>query len=602
MRQIFTLIISLLIANATVYGQSAEMKKHFASIEAAEREQNLAKACSEYKAAINYCRQNNEEQHHLTNLLLGYCIILSYAGDYSKAIATLNEAAERNHRQPTPDKEIEAKIYMQFGVINFFQKRFDDALFYYRKSEAIAVSTKNKMGISIAKNNIANVYQKKGEYRQAIDSYRKCIKLQEELQDTATLANTYFNLGSCYEELSIQDRAKAYYKLAYSLAHTINDIEILSLSLIHLANIDAKQGEYSKAHNMLDEAEFSAKKAGLRQVLAEVYSKRMQIYEQKGDYRAALEVFKDRQLLLDSILDEKLKLRTKELQIEHQTKEKEQQIALQNVKIKNRNRLLIIVMTVLIAGIVMIIVLLYLDKKLTRQRERLEQLNATKDKLFSIISHDLKSPAVAQQLATDVLVNKVKRANYTDILTLCKLLQDNTQQQVATIETLMNWTRMQTNKIKYTPLNIDIVPIIEEKTKLYSVAAQNKSLIINTRLPDSCIVYADPQMIGIVVQNIINNAIKFTPEGKTIDINCIDGDNDANISIVDSGAGMTPEQLAAIDNPQEQVEVRFGTNGERGTGLGLALCRDLLEKNRSRLIVESRQQVGTTVGFTLRKN
>ena len=203
MRQIFTLVISLLIANTTVYGQSAEMKKHFASIEAAEREQNLAKACSEYKAAINYCRQNNEEQHHLTNLLLGYCIILSYTGDYSKAIATLNEAAERNHRQPTPDKEIEAKIYMQFGVINFFQKRFDDALFYYRKSEAIAVSTKNKMGISIAKNNIANVYQKKGEYRQAIDSYRKCIKLQEELQDTATLANTYFNLGSCYEELSI---------------------------------------------------------------------------------------------------------------------------------------------------------------------------------------------------------------------------------------------------------------------------------------------------------------------------------------------------------------------------------------------------------------
>ena len=70
---------------------------------------------------------------------------------------------------------------------------------------------------------------------------------------------------------------------------------------------------------------------------------------------------------------------------------------------------------------------LYLDKKLTRQTERLQQLNATKDKLFSIISHDLKSPAVAQQLATDVLVNKVKRANYKDILTLCKLLQDNTQ-------------------------------------------------------------------------------------------------------------------------------------------------------------------------------
>lgn len=197
MRQIFTLIISLLIANTTLYGQSAEIEKTFCFHRSRRaRTEPRQSVQSEYKAAINYCRQNNEEQHHLTNLLLGYCIILSYAGDYSKAIATLNEAAERNHRQPTPDKEIEAKIYMQFGVINFFQKRFDDALFYYRKSEAIAVSTKNKMGISIAKNNIANVYQKKGEYRQAIDSYRKCIKIQEELQDTATLANTLTSISA----------------------------------------------------------------------------------------------------------------------------------------------------------------------------------------------------------------------------------------------------------------------------------------------------------------------------------------------------------------------------------------------------------------------
>lgn len=187
------------------------------------------------------------------------------------------------------------------------------------------------------------------------------------------------------------------------------------------------------------------------------------------------------------------------------------------------------------------------------------------------------------------------------ISSLCRILEENAKEQVSTIENLMNWARVQTNRIHYTPQYFDIVSVISDEIKRYALAAQNKSIHIHTHLPESCVVFADKQMIIIVLQNLLNNAVKFTRETGTIAVSGECSQQEATITVQDDGVGMSRQQIDALYTDRQQVEVRFGTKGEKGTGLGLALCKDLLERNNSRLLIDSQEQKGITIRFSLNK-
>ncbi len=160
---------------------------------------------------------------------------------------------------------------------------------------------------------------------------------------------------------------------------------------------------------------------------------------------------------------------------------------------------------------------------------------------------------------------------------------------------------MQTDKIKYNPQAIDIVPIINNELKLYKVPALQKSIEWEKEIPKSCIVYADKQMLSIVFRNLINNAVKFTHERGTIKVVCKCNTDKVSVEIIDNGIGMSEEQIAALYTKEQKIQINFGTKGEKGTGLGLILCKDLLEQNQSRLRISSIVGKGTTMQFSLNK-
>lgn len=579
----------------------SQLERYLKEAQQAEQQTDAPKACAAYKKAINICRTLPQEKEKLPTLLFQYGSVLSYAGEYNKATATLKEALSINEKNTPTDSLLSARIYMQFGVLHFFQEHWDEALYFYKKAEASALSLGNQQGVSIAANNIANIYQKKKAYKNAIISYEKCLKIQEQLKDTATICNTLFNIGTCYEELGQTKKALSYFTDSYTFASAINDAEIIPLSLIHQASILQKNKEYKKAKKLLNDAEAKAKNVGYKQVLAEIYKAQTTFYEQENDYKNALKAYKNYQALEKTILNEKLEVETKALEMQLKTKDKEQEIIRQKDKIANQKLLLWMLGIFSAIGLVFTIAIYWLWRIRQKQNRELTQLNKTKTKLFHIISHDLMTPAVAQKEAIGLLKKQVETSNDETVKTYCAILHENTENQFQIIESLINWAKVQTKTIKSNPYTIDIIPILQKEIKLYEISAQQKSINLSASLVDSCFVFIDKDMLSIVVRNLINNAVKFTKTNGSVHISCQTTDDKVTISVEDDGVGMSEKQIQSFYDTSKQMDVKFGTKGEKGTGLGLVLCYELLTYNNSELLIESKKNRGTRIKFSLKK-
>lgn len=586
---------------SSAFSQENRLNRYLEEIKEAEEQTDVAKACIAYKNAIAFCRETPQVEQELPFLLFRYGSILSYSGEYNKAIEVLKEALKINESSQTKDNLLTARIYMQFGILHFFQKHWEEALYFYRKAERKALLLKNKQGISIASNNIANVYQKKGDYKQAISTYKKSLEIQEQIQDTATICNTLFNIGTCYEELGQSQKALSYFSKSYRFATAINDAEIVPLSLTHQAILLTKNNEYLKAQKLLENAEIKAKKTGYKQVLAEIYKIKTTFYEHKDDYKNALKEYKKYQSLSSVMLNEKLEVETKSLELKLKSKEKEQKIIRQKDKIANQKLFLWLLGVSSFLGLFFTVTIYWLWKNRKKQNQKLVQLNNTKDKLFHIISHDLMAPAIGQKKAITQLKAQVTTLNNKTIKNYCDMLYENTENQFNIVESLINWAKIQTKTIKSNPYALDIIPVIQKEIALYKVSAKQKDIIISSYLPETCISFIDKDMFAIIIRNLINNAVKFTEVGGKVIVSCVEQNDKIIIYVKDNGVGMTEQQIKSFYDSSEKTKINFGTKGEKGTGLGLILCQELLEYSNSKLVIESKENEGTKVQFSIKK-
>lgn len=228
---------------------------------------NSHEAAKAYEKAIKICRSIKDEKC-LPRLLYMYAFMQTYNGNYKEAIPALTEAYEKGIIQD--DKEIIARSLMQLGVVSFFEKNWDLSLNYYIKSLDIAKSIKNIKGISLAYNNMANVYQKKEDYPKAVKFYQKALKIQEISKDSSSICNCMMNLGSCYGKLKDSRNALKYLRQSLSIAKSIGDLEIKALCYMNLGVSYHQKGFFDHSVKMLDFAKEVAKEAGYTQVLSEI--------------------------------------------------------------------------------------------------------------------------------------------------------------------------------------------------------------------------------------------------------------------------------------------------------------------------------------------
>ncbi|MBN1116966.1 MAG: PAS domain-containing sensor histidine kinase [Bacteroidales bacterium] len=238
--------------------------------------------------------------------------------------------------------------------------------------------------------------------------------------------------------------------------------------------------------------------------------------------------------------------------------------------------------------------------ELKKSNKQLEELNATKNKFFSIIAHDLKNPFQAIFGFSELLMRNFEDFEGNQRMELLTMIKSSSESAYNLLENLLQWARTQTDRIKYNPSLLNIHEVIEQNVLLGQPNAEKKNISIHTVLDCSGIVWADSNMINLVIRNLISNAIKFTPNNGEITVYCnnINNNKKCRVSIADSGIGISKENTKKLFRIDEYFSTT-GTAGESGTGLGLIICKEFVEKNKGVLEIESELNKGTTFSFTL---
>lgn len=238
------------------------------------------------------------------------------------------------------------------------------------------------------------------------------------------------------------------------------------------------------------------------------------------------------------------------------------------------------------------------ETALLESKASLVELNATKDKFFSIIAHDLKSPFNSILGLSSLLEDQVKEKNYEGLEEYASLIQTSSQLAYDLLKNLLEWSRSQTGKMEFSPEYIELVSIIGETIKLLGNNISQKSIDIKTELPRNVVVFADKAMIGAVLRNLISNAIKFTRDYGQILISAVQKPEETMIVVTDNGVGMNAREIDKLFRIDENHST-LGTHNEKGTGLGLVLCKEFIEKHGGKIGVESEFGLGSKFYFTI---
>ncbi|MGD2033936.1 MAG: HAMP domain-containing sensor histidine kinase [Bacteroidales bacterium] len=235
---------------------------------------------------------------------------------------------------------------------------------------------------------------------------------------------------------------------------------------------------------------------------------------------------------------------------------------------------------------------------INKLNKELEESNQTKDKYFSIIAHDLKNPFNVILGFTDLLVRKYDTMDNDKRLRIIKQLNDTSKIIYGLLDNLLTWARSQSGKIELFPKNLGLNTMIVRSIASYSGNAKQKKISISNDVPDDITVYADEFTLTVAINNAISNAIKFTPECGFVTLSAKKTDKDIELSISDSGTGMSQEIIKNLLQ-SKQIASSPGTKEEKGTGLGLMLIKDFISRNGGRLFIDSKPGKGTEIRFLL---
>ncbi len=242
--------------------------------------------------------------------------------------------------------------------------------------------------------------------------------------------------------------------------------------------------------------------------------------------------------------------------------------------------------------------LAHAKQQIRQQAEEIKRINLTKDRMYAVIAHDIKSPFSNIAMLISALAEGYISPGTPEYEEILQDINKSTTETYSLLENLLQWTRTQTRELEVSPETIELHQLVKKVCSFHEVQSQQKNISLNQDVPEDFKVHADPVMLQSILQNLIGNALKFThPEGR-IDIAAIQVNNQVEICIKDTGVGMAEETIDNLFSDKGQVTTR-GTGDEKGSGLGLLLVKEFINKINGNIEVESKLNEGSTFTLTL---
>lgn len=536
-------------------------------------------------------------------------------GDYVEAIRKYQEALAVHEKNGYTQGM--ANNLNNIGIVFKEQQDHEQALMYYQQSLALKRQLGDTMGSARTLSNIANIYMDDHKPELALENHFASLRLREKMNDRSGLTASLHNIGLVYHDLGMLDSAESYHNQALAVAKDLNSKEDESAAIDGLADVYLEQGRNKQALDYAISAHRLAKETGFKFLEKNTLFGLYRSYAANGQYEQAYKYQQAYHQLKDSLFNAD---RVKEItQIESSYQFKKEKDSIQFARDREailfqteietqelaRSRLLIGMM---LSGLLVIVVLVFyrnkvqtnkrlktLNAEVSDQNERLENLNQTKTKLFSIVSHDLRGPMSVFQGAPLVMKKLLDKGKTDQVRSWLTDIEQYAGQLTTLLDNLLSWAINEKGEFPYHPESIYLRKSVQEVVDYLEGQAAHKEVTIAVGVLDHLSIWADKNSLSTILRNLIGNAIKFTPAQGKVAITAEEQNDMLMLKVADSGVGMTEDQVNKLFKESKRSSV--GTDGEKGVGLGLQLVQDFVRMNRAKLEVVSEPGKGST--FTI---
>jgi len=600
----------------------------------AESEINYRKALG----LVDSLRAGNDEISRLkASLLLDISRIhMVYSAQYNVAHELIVSAMSLSEAIQDSTNMMKAYRYLAFNHRHL--EKYDDALLYSDKTIDIARALKDTSVLSDALNEKANILVLDNkDYLAADRLYKEALKYAEMAADTYTIAFINHDIGNLYYEQGKHALALEYFLYSFMLHIGQNRFRELCITSSSIAMCYMELGDYRQAGDYLESGLKYAREYNLKAEKLELYGAFSMLTARMGNYKDAWDYQVKYNNLYDSLFNGEKEKLIAEITTKYETEKKDkenqmlrQQNTINSLKIaqdKSRFRSVVIIGAVVVIFGGLFLYILYrsnrnrkqanltLEEKnrkislqkdtlaealdfLSRRERELEGANATKDRFFSIIAHDLKNPLSSLIGLVNLLHDDFDRLEAAKQKAFIRNIRESSNSLYALLENLLQWARSQTRQIDRKPEAVRLQELTESSFGLYRNAAAYKNITLINNVSGDMEAFADRGMVDVVVRNLLSNAIKFTGRDGTIRVAAGRQNGKVQVEVADNGVGMSAEDLGKLFRIDQKMH-RRGTANEQGTGLGLIICREFIEMNGGGISVESEPGKGSRFIFTL---
>ncbi|WP_119843196.1 tetratricopeptide repeat protein [Reichenbachiella sp. MSK19-1] len=460
-----------------------------------------------------------------------------------------------------------ASCYEYIGIVRFFEERYEQAIRFYMKSLSMNLQIGNELDAGVTYANIGEVYNYLESYDKALTYFEKSEEILQAHQFNSGLIFVHYSAGVSYTQLGEYEQAMDHFQKSLDLVRFTHETREKPEILRLIADCYAKQGKYEQAY------QYHERYAEIDDSLAQV-NRNLELLDVMGRY-------------------------------DLEEKEKRNEVLTQENVLRGRelaDKETIIVQQYLFGAVLMALLLVafVLAYKLYRNKELLAEADRTKNKLFGFVAHDLKAPVANIQMLVDMLQDELEEDS-KEAHGLVVDINNASHSVSMLLNDLLSWSIAQQRGFAFNPKSVQLKGAVEHCVDLFNNQLAYKSLKVDNQVQEDVLVWMDENALLAIIRNLISNAVKFSSAGGCITMAGAVSDQSGHVlfSIQDDGVGMTPEQLNKILFMSTFTTQR-GTANEKGSGMGLNLVKEFVEKSNGELNIASQVEVGTKITIVLK--